>query len=141
MAEPRTGKSDGRALRDDGQGVADPARRRRTSSPVESHQKAAAAYERGFFKDLVVPFRGLERDNILRADTTLEKLATLKPAFDKTSGQGTLTAGNSTPLTDGASAVPARVAKTGRGRTARKCRPISSTRRWRRSISYTAKAC
>jgi acetyl-CoA C-acetyltransferase len=67
--------------------------------------KAAAAYERGFFKDLVVPFRGLERDGILRADTTLEKLATLKPAFDKTSGQGTLTAGNSTNLSDGASAA------------------------------------
>ncbi|MBK6434487.1 MAG: acetyl-CoA C-acyltransferase [Rhodanobacteraceae bacterium] len=71
----------------------------------ESHRKAAAAYERGFFKDLVVPFRGVERDNILRADTTIEKLATLKPAFDRSSGKGTLTAGNSTPLTDGASAV------------------------------------
>ena len=71
----------------------------------ESHQKAAAAYERGFFKDLVVPFRGLERDNILRPDTTLEKLASLKPAFDRSSGHGTLTAGNSTPLSDGASAV------------------------------------
>jgi acetyl-CoA C-acetyltransferase len=69
----------------------------------ESHMKAAAAYERGFFKDLVSPFRGLERDGILRPDTTLEKLATLKPAFDKRSGQGTLTAGNSTNLTDGAS--------------------------------------
>ncbi|KFN44199.1 acetyl-CoA C-acetyltransferase [Arenimonas oryziterrae] len=71
----------------------------------ESHKKAAAAYERGFYDDLVVPFRGLKRDNILRPDTTVEKLATLKPAFDKTSGLGTLTAGNSTPLTDGASAV------------------------------------
>jgi acetyl-CoA C-acetyltransferase len=71
----------------------------------ESHMKAAAAYERGFFKDLVVPFRGLERDGILRPDTTLEKLASLKPAFDKRSGQGTLTAGNSTPLSDGASAA------------------------------------
>ena len=71
----------------------------------DSHRKAAAAYERGFFKDLVVPFRGVERDNILRADTTIEKLATLKPAFDRSSGKGTLTAGNSTPLTDGASAV------------------------------------
>ncbi len=70
-----------------------------------SHQKAAAAYARGFFADLVVPFRGVDRDNILRADTTLEKLATLKPAFDKTSGQGTLTAGNSTALSDGASAA------------------------------------
>ena len=72
---------------------------------ADSHRKAAAAYERGFFDDLVVEFRGLKRDNILRPDTTVEKLAGLKPAFDKTSGQGTLTAGNSTPLTDGASAV------------------------------------
>ena len=72
---------------------------------ADSHRKAAAAYERGFFDDLVVEFRGLERDNILRPDTTVEKLAGLKPAFDKISGQGTLTAGNSTPLTDGASAV------------------------------------
>ncbi len=72
---------------------------------LASHQKAAAAYERGFFKELVVPFRGLERDGFLRADSTLEKLAALKPAFDKTSGQGTLTAGNSTGLSDGASAV------------------------------------
>jgi acetyl-CoA C-acetyltransferase len=70
-----------------------------------SHHKAAAAYERGFFDELVVPFRGVTRDNILRPDTTIEKLATLKPAFDKISGRGTLTAGNSTPLTDGASAV------------------------------------
>ena len=72
---------------------------------LSSHQKAAAAYARGFFNDLVVPFRGVERDNILRPDTTLEKLATLKPAFDKTSGLGTLTAGNSTALSDGASAA------------------------------------
>jgi len=72
---------------------------------LASHQKGAAAYERGFYKDLVVPFRGLERDGFLRPDTSLEKLAALKPAFDKTSGQGTLTAGNSTGLSDGASAV------------------------------------
>ena len=72
---------------------------------LASHLKAAAAYERGFFKDLVVPFRGLDRDGFLRPDTTLEKLAALKPAFDKTSGQGSLTAGNSTGLSDGASAV------------------------------------
>jgi acetyl-CoA C-acetyltransferase len=71
----------------------------------ESHQKAAAAYERGFFKDLVVPFRGLDRDGILRPDSTLEKLAALKPAFDRTSGKGTLTAGNSTALSDGSAAV------------------------------------
>lgn len=72
---------------------------------LSSHQKAAAAYTAGFFKDLLVPFRGLERDGFLRADTSLEKLASLKPAFDKTSGHGTLTAGNSTGLSDGAAAA------------------------------------
>ena len=71
----------------------------------QSHKNAAAAYEAGFYKDLVVPFSGLERDNNMRGDTTIEKLASLKPAYDKKSGRGTLTAGNSTPLTDGASAV------------------------------------
>ena len=71
----------------------------------ESHRKAAAAYDAGFYDDLIVPFGGLTRDNNLRADTTIEKLASLGPAYDKKSGQGTLTAGNSTPLTDGASAV------------------------------------
>src|ERR1700757_3261785 len=70
---------------------------------LESHQKAAKAYDDGFFGDLVVPYAGLERDNNLRGDSTLEKLATLKPVFDKVNG--TLTAANSTPLTDGASAV------------------------------------
>lgn len=69
----------------------------------ESHMKAANAYESGFYSDLVVPFRGLERDNNLRGDTSLEKLSSLKPAFDRVNG--TLTAANSTPLTDGASAV------------------------------------
>jgi acetyl-CoA C-acetyltransferase len=68
-----------------------------------SHLKMAKAYERGFFKDLMTPYMGLERDNILRPDSTIEKLAKLKPAFDKVNG--TLTAGNSTPLTDGASCV------------------------------------
>jgi len=72
---------------------------------LESHRKAHAAYERGFFDDLVLPFKGLQRDNNLRPDTSLEKLAQLKPVFDRSSGQGTLTAGNSTPLTDGAAAV------------------------------------
>ena len=70
-----------------------------------SHKNLAAAYERDFFHDLLSPFNGVQRDNILRPDTTIEKLATLKPAFDKTSGHGTLTAGNSSTLTDGASAV------------------------------------
>jgi len=70
----------------------------------DSHQKAWAAYERGFFNDLMFEYKGVKRDGILRPDTTLEKLARLKPAFDF-SGNGTLTAGNSTALTDGASAV------------------------------------
>lgn len=70
-----------------------------------SHRNAARAYEEGFHDDLLVPCAGLVRDNNVRADSTLEKLATLKPSFDKKSGHGTLTAGNSTPLTDGASGV------------------------------------
>lgn len=69
----------------------------------ESHMKAAKAYEEGFHDDLLVAFAGVQRDNNMRADSTLEKLSTLKPAFDRENG--TLTAGNSTPLTDGASAV------------------------------------
>jgi len=72
---------------------------------LESHQKAARAYDEGFFDDLLVEFAGVKRDNNLRADTKLEKLATLKPVFDRKSGKGTLTAANSTPLTDGASAA------------------------------------
>lgn len=68
-----------------------------------SQRNLAKAYDEGFFADLVTPFQGLARDNVLRPDTTVEKLATLKPAFDKESG--TLTAGNSSALTDGASAV------------------------------------
>jgi acetyl-CoA C-acetyltransferase len=71
---------------------------------VESHQKLAAAYDRGFFDDLVSPFLGLERDQNLRPDSTVEKLATLKPVFGKGTA-ATMTAANSTPLTDGASAV------------------------------------
>ncbi|WP_347251624.1 acetyl-CoA C-acetyltransferase [Legionella sp.] len=69
-----------------------------------SHQNGVKAYEEGFYDDLVCEFSGLRRDSILRKDTTLEKLAKLKPAFDL-SGSGSLTAGNSTPLTDGSSAV------------------------------------
>ncbi len=69
-----------------------------------SHQNAANAEARGFFSDLIVPFRGANRDNNVRKDTTMEKLAKLRPVFDR-SGKGTLTAGNSSPLTDGASAA------------------------------------
>ncbi|HET7843441.1 MAG TPA: acetyl-CoA C-acetyltransferase [Xanthomonadales bacterium] len=103
VAEPRTGKSMGEHCEMMAKEWKIP-REDQDRLALASHQKAAAAYERGFFDGLVVPFRGLTRDNILRPDTTLEKLATLKPAFDR-SGAGTLTAGNSTPLTDGASAV------------------------------------
>jgi acetyl-CoA C-acetyltransferase len=71
---------------------------------MESHQKAAQAYADGFYDDLIFEFQGLKKDSILRPDTTMEKLAKLKPAFDFT-GAGTLTAGNSTPLSDGSSAV------------------------------------
>jgi len=70
----------------------------------ESHIKAAAAWKEGFYDDLVIEYLGLKADNNIRGDTTPEKLAKLKPTFDFT-GAGTLTAGNSTPLTDGASAV------------------------------------
>lgn len=69
-----------------------------------SHQKLAAAYAEGWQDDLLTPFLTLTRDNNLRPDLTLERLAKLQPAFDR-SGQGTLTAGNATPLTDGASMV------------------------------------
>ena len=74
---------------------------------LKSHQQLARAFEEGFFTDLMTSFKGVSRDNNLRADLTIEKLRSLKPAFDKkvAPDQGTLTAGNSTPLTDGASAV------------------------------------
>jgi len=104
VAEPRTGKSMG----DHCEMMArewNISRQDQDALALESHQKLAAAYARGFFEGLIVPFRGVSKDNILRPDTSLEKLASLKPAFDKTSGHGTLTAGNSSPLSDGAAAV------------------------------------
>ncbi|WP_396925145.1 acetyl-CoA C-acetyltransferase [Mycolicibacterium sp.] len=70
-----------------------------------SHRNMAAAYDAGFFDDLVSPFLGLYRDNNLRADSSAEKLAKLKPVFGVRNGDATMTAGNSTPLTDGASVV------------------------------------
>jgi acetyl-CoA C-acetyltransferase len=103
VAEPRTGKSMGEHCEDMAKEW-NISRDSQDELAVASHRKLAAAYERGFFDDLVVSFRGVSRDNILRPDTSLEKLATLKPAFDRISGRGTLTAGNSTPLTDGAAA-------------------------------------
>jgi acetyl-CoA C-acetyltransferase len=73
---------------------------------LASHKNLAAAYDRHFFDDLVTPYRGLTRDSNLRADSSMEKLAKLKPVFGRSLGDAaTMTAGNSTPLTDGASTV------------------------------------
>ncbi|MCK0090637.1 acetyl-CoA C-acetyltransferase [Rhodococcus sp. HNM0563] len=72
---------------------------------VASHRNMAAAYDRGFFDDLITPFLGLTRDDNLRPDSSVEKLSTLKPVFGNKLGDATMTAGNSTPLTDGASAA------------------------------------
>ncbi|WP_421937336.1 thiolase family protein [Phenylobacterium sp.] len=69
---------------------------------LKSHRRAVAGWERGFFDDLVIPLPELARDANPRADTSPERLAALKPAFDRDSGRGTLTAGNSSPITDGA---------------------------------------
>ncbi|MGC1240089.1 MAG: acetyl-CoA C-acetyltransferase [Chryseosolibacter sp.] len=79
-------------------------RQQQDALAFESHMKAAAAWDEGFYDDLVIPFKGVRRDTIVRRDTTREKLSQLKPVFDK-GPAGTLTAGNSTALTDGASAV------------------------------------
>ena len=72
---------------------------------LQSHQRAVKAIAGGFFDDLVIPVEGMAKDGIPRADSSAEKLASLKPAFDRASGKGTLTAGNSSPLTDGAGAI------------------------------------
>ncbi len=80
------------------------AREEQDALALASHRNAAQAYADGFYDDLLVEFKGVKRDNSVRTDTSLDKLAKLKPVFDKTAS-GTLTAGNSTPLTDGASAV------------------------------------
>ncbi|MBV1778569.1 acetyl-CoA C-acetyltransferase [Paeniglutamicibacter sp. ABSL32-1] len=103
--EPRTGLSMG-----DHQAITTKAwnvsREAQDELALASHKNLAAAYERNFFDDLITPFAGVSRDTNLRADSTLEKLATLKPAFGRNLGaDATMTAGNSTPLTDGASAV------------------------------------
>jgi acetyl-CoA C-acetyltransferase len=101
-AEPRTGLSMGEhcaiMARDWGVG-----REEQDELAVRSHRNLAAAYERGFMSDLINPYLGLERDQNLRPDSSMEKLAKLKPVFG--GADGTMTAGNSTPLSDGASAV------------------------------------
>ena len=101
--EPRTGLSMGEHCELMAQTWQIP-RQEQDQLALESHQKMTASYADGWHNDLMTPFLGLTRDNNLRPDLTLEKLASLKPAFEK-SAKGTLTAGNSTPLTDGASLV------------------------------------
>jgi acetyl-CoA C-acetyltransferase len=102
-SEPRTGLSMGESCEQMAKrwGIS---REAQDALACNSHRHAAAAWQSGFFDDLVVPFEGLQRDDNIRADSTPEKLAKLRPSFAR-SGSGTLTAGNSTPLTDGASAV------------------------------------
>ncbi len=101
--EPRTGMSMGEhmAVTAAEWGIS---REAQDELAAASHQKLAAAYDRGFFDDLMTPYLGLTRDNNLRPDSTVDKLAKLKPAFGK-GENATMTAGNSTPLTDGASVV------------------------------------
>ncbi len=103
IAEPRTGLSmgEGAELMVKAWGIS---REDQDQLALESHQKAASAYADGFYADLVRDYLGLSQDNNIRTDTSREKLARLAPAF-QTDGTGTLTAGNSTPMTDGASAV------------------------------------
>ena len=101
VVEPRTGLSMGESCE---QMARDwqVSREEQDQLALDSHQRAAAAYDEGFYRDLVVEFEGLAADDNLRRDTSLERLARLKPVF---ADDGTLTAGNSTPMTDGASAV------------------------------------
>ncbi|KAA0935685.1 acetyl-CoA C-acetyltransferase [Streptomyces apricus] len=103
-AEPRTGLSMGEhaAVTARRWGVT---REAQDELAAASHRRLAAAYERGFFDDLVVPFRGLARDQNLRPGSTVGKLAALKPVFGLADPGPTMTAGNSTPLTDGAATV------------------------------------
>ena len=103
IAEPRTGLSMGQHCEEMAKEWRID-RRSQDELAAASHKNAAAAWQEGFFNDLVVEFHGLKRDNNVRADTSLEKLASLRNAFDP-SPAGTLTAGNSSPLTDGAACV------------------------------------
>jgi acetyl-CoA C-acetyltransferase len=103
VIEPRTGLSMGQSCEQMAK-TWKITRQEQDELAAASHVNAAAGWKSGFHKDLVVPFQGLDRDNNMRADTSIEKLAKLRTVFDTTSA-GTLTAGNSTPLTDGAAAV------------------------------------
>lgn len=103
VVEPRTGLNMGESteLTAKEWGIARVAQDELT---VESHRHAMVAYDEGFYSDLIIPFQGLEEDNNIRRDTSLEQLGKLKPVFDR-GESGTMTAGNSTPLTDGAAGV------------------------------------
>ena len=103
VTEPRTGLSMGESTEITAKEF-EVLREHQDQLALASHVKAAAAYDSGFYKDLIEPFQGCEEDNNIRRDTTIEKLQKLKPVFDR-SENGTMTAGNSTPLTDGAAAV------------------------------------
>lgn len=103
VTEPRTGLSMGESMEITTKQF-EVSREHQDQLALSSHIKTAAAYDAGFYEDLIVPFHGAEEDNNIRRDSTYEKLQTLKPVFDK-SAAGTITAGNSTPLTDGAAAV------------------------------------
>jgi acetyl-CoA C-acetyltransferase len=103
VVEPRTGLSMGESMEITAKKW-DVQREHQDQLALASHMKAAAAYDQGWYDDLVVPFMDAEEDNNIRRDTTFEKLSALKPVFDR-SEEGTMTAGNSTPLTDGAAAV------------------------------------
>ncbi len=103
VTEPRTGLSMGESMEVTAKQFR-VAREHQDQLALASHIKAAAAYDAGFYEDLVIPFHDAEEDNNIRRDTTFEKLQALNPVFDK-SATGTITAGNSTPLTDGAAAV------------------------------------
>jgi len=100
--EPRTGLSMGEHCEITAKEW-DIARADQDQITYNSHTNMAKAYDEGFFEDMITPFNGVERDNNLRGDTTIEKLSSLKPCFDRENG--TMTAANSTPLTDGASCV------------------------------------
>jgi acetyl-CoA C-acetyltransferase len=103
VANRSTGKSMGEHMEMTVEHLHGPSRDAQDRLALESHRNAAAAWERGFFDDLVIPVDGVTRDTIPRRDTSLEKLSALRPAFDRVAG--TITAGNASPLTDGAAGL------------------------------------
>ena len=107
---------------------------------LRSHQNAITAQDRGFFTDLILPVDGVTTDSFPRRDTSMEKLTKLKPAFDRTSGRATLTAGNSSPLTDGAAAIWVATTEGLPRLSEPLCERAWSISKWRRS-TFSMKAC